>query len=50
MLADTWRKRFDWLAGMPTDAISNLMQALHQRLDYLTITGSLNAELTDQRY
>ena len=50
VLADTWRKRFDWLAGMPTDAISNLMQALHQRLDYLTITGSLNAELTDQRY
>ena len=50
VLADTWRKRFDWLAEMATDAIASMMHALHQRLDYLTITGSLNAELTDQRY
>lgn len=50
VLADTWRKRFNWLAEMSTDAIASLMHALHQRLDYLTITGSLNAELTDQRY
>ncbi len=35
---------------MSHEAITALIGALHQRLDYLTITGSLNAELTDQRY
>nr|WP_234427086.1 Fe-only/vanadium nitrogenase subunit delta [Kosakonia radicincitans] len=35
---------------MKTAEIGALLEALHQRLDYLTITGSLNAELTDQRY
>ena len=49
-LADAFRERFAWLASMDKEAIRTLMQGLHQRLDFLTITGSLNAELTDQRY
>lgn len=50
VLADAWRARFGWLSLMTVEAIATLMDALHQRLDYLTITGSLNAELTDKRY
>ena len=50
VLADAWRQRFQWLHSMSKDAIKTLMDALHQRIDYLTITGSLNAELTDKRY
>lgn len=50
VLADAYRARFDWLKSMSKEAINALMDALHQRIDYLTITGSLNAELTDKRY
>lgn len=50
VLADAWRARFAWLQSMSVEAIAALMDALHQRLNYLTITGSLNAELTDKRY
>lgn len=50
VLADAYRTRFAWLQAMSHEAITTLMTALHQRLDYLTITGSLNAELTDKRY
>lgn len=50
VLAEAYRARFAWLGAMDNDAIRALMKALHERIDYLTITGSLNAELTDQRY
>ncbi|TKI07237.1 Fe-only nitrogenase subunit delta [Martelella alba] len=50
VLAETYRTRFDWLNAMAKDDIKTLMQAVHERLDYLTITGSLNAELTDPHY
>ena len=50
VLADAYRERFAWLQTMTKEAIATLMTALHERLDYLTITGSLNAELTDKRY
>ncbi|PWC15811.1 Fe-only nitrogenase subunit delta [Brenneria roseae subsp. americana] len=50
VLVDAYRSRFPWLNEMDHDAIRVLMKALHERMDYLTITGSLNAELTDQRY
>ncbi|PWW08147.1 Fe-only nitrogenase subunit delta [Mangrovibacter plantisponsor] len=50
VLADAYRSRFAWLREMTKTAIAELMTALHKRMDYLTITGSLNAELTDQRY
>ncbi len=50
VLAEAYRNRFEWLRDMGSEAIAPLMEALHQRLDYLTITGSLNAELKDKRY
>jgi len=49
-LADAYRQRFAWLSGLSTDAIKDLMAGLHERIDYLTITGSLNLELTDKHY
>lgn len=50
VLVDAYRANFAWLAEMPKAQIHALITALHERLNYLTITGSLNAELTDQRY
>lgn len=49
-LADAFRASFSWLTGMDKTDIKQLMQGLHERMDYLTITGSLNRELTDQHY
>jgi nitrogenase delta subunit len=50
MLAKNYQARFDWLNSLSKPEIQELMGMLHERLDYLTITGSLNAELTDERY
>ena len=49
-LAEAFKKRFSWLGVMDQDGVRQLMKALHKRLDYLLITGSLNQELTDQHY
>jgi Fe-only nitrogenase delta subunit len=49
-LADAFRARYPWLTAMGVADIKQLMQGLHERLNVLTITGSLNKELTDQRY
>jgi Fe-only nitrogenase delta subunit len=49
-LAEAFRKRCPWLEEMDTEEIKRLMHALHERMDHLTITGSLNLELTDQHY
>ncbi|MFT4174637.1 MAG: Fe-only nitrogenase subunit delta [Rhodocyclaceae bacterium] len=49
-LAEAFKARFDWLATLDTAQIKTLMQSLHARMDHLTITGSLNKELTDQHY
>ena len=49
-LAEAFQKHYLWLAKLSTDEIKALMQGLKDRMDYLTITGSLNAELTDQHY
>jgi len=50
LLAEAFRERYGWLGGLSGDDIADIMQGLHERLDYLTITGSLNKELTDQHY
>lgn len=50
LLAEAYRERFPWLVAMSKEQITDLFQAVHERLDYLTITGSLNLELTDQHY
>ena len=39
-----------WLAEMGKDDIRELMAAAKARLDFLTIHGSLNQELTDPKY
>lgn len=50
LLAEGFLERCPWLRGLPKPEIADLMQGLHERMDYLTITGSLNQELTDQHY
>jgi len=49
-LAEAYQARFSWLTGLANGEIQDLMKGLHERMDYLTITGSLNLELTDQHY
>ncbi|MFH1027485.1 MAG: Fe-only nitrogenase subunit delta [Pseudomonadota bacterium] len=49
-LADAFKSRYSWLAGMDKAEIKTLMQALKERIDHLTISGSLNKELTDKQY
>jgi Fe-only nitrogenase delta subunit len=49
-LAEAYRSKYPWINGLDKAEIAALMQGLHERLDYLTITGSLNLELTDQHY
>lgn len=49
-LADAYKSRFTWINTLAKDEIRALMKAVHERMDFLTITGSLNAELTDQHY
>lgn len=49
-LADAFKARYPWLAAMDKAEIKLLMRGLKERMDYLTITGSLNEELTDVHY
>ncbi len=49
-LADAFMQKYSWLSGMDVTEIKLLMQGLKERMDYLTITGSLNLELTDPLY
>lgn len=50
LLAEAFRERCQWLAGMGADDIRALLSKLHARIDWLTIDGSLNLELTVQNY
>lgn len=50
MLDRACRELFPWLAALPRDEIKALMQLLNARLDWLTIDGSLNLELTVVNY
>ncbi|MEA4838847.1 MAG: Fe-only nitrogenase subunit delta [Rhodospirillaceae bacterium] len=49
-LADAYKERCSWLAAMDKPSIKALFEKLHQRMDWLTIDGSLNEELTVQQY
>jgi nitrogenase delta subunit len=49
-LAEAFKSRYQWLATMDKTEIKSLLQGLKDRMDYLTIKGSLNLELTDQHY
>lgn len=50
VLAKDFKSTYPWLLTMEKKDIKLLMKELKDRLDYLTITGSLNQELTDPRY
>src|SRR5476649_1976767 len=43
VLVEAYRAHFPWLSTMTKDELKSLITTLHQRLNYLTITGSLNA-------
>jgi len=45
-----YRALFPWLAALDKDGIGALMRTLHARIDWLTIDGSLNLELTVENY
>ncbi|GAA2181410.1 Fe-only nitrogenase subunit delta [Brooklawnia cerclae] len=49
-LSRAYRNKFGWLDDLSAQEIRQVMQALREKLDYLTITGSLNEELTDTHY
>ncbi len=49
-LAEAFKSRYPWLNTMDQAELKLLMQGLKDRMDYLTITGSLNLELTDPLY
>jgi Fe-only nitrogenase delta subunit len=50
VLARAYRSNFPWMNSLGKSEIAELMKALHDKIDYLTITGSLNLELTDKQY
>jgi nitrogenase delta subunit len=50
VLAEEYKRRFQWLSALDTTEIKLLMLALKERIDYITITGSLNKELTVKQY
>lgn len=49
-LAEGFKKTLPWLETAGKPEIKEVMSALKERIDYVTITGSLNLELTDQHY
>ncbi|MBB4200421.1 Fe-only nitrogenase subunit delta [Rhodoblastus sphagnicola] len=50
LLSRAFREHCVWLAGMGKDEVLALLKILHARIDWLTIDGSLNEELTVQNY
>lgn len=49
-MAENWQKRFAWISAMKKEEIKSMMAKLKERIDYVTITGSLNKELTVSLY
>ncbi|MBG0775930.1 MAG: Fe-only nitrogenase subunit delta [Desulfovibrionaceae bacterium] len=49
-MAEAFKVRCPWLADMSREEIAGLMDGLYERIDFLTVTGSLNQELNDQHY
>ncbi len=50
LLARNFKERCAWLADLGADEIRSVLAKLHARIDWLTIDGSLNEELTVQNY
>lgn len=49
-LADAYKSKFDWISSLNVNEIKRVMQGLKERIDFLTISGSLNEELTVKQY
>lgn len=49
-LADVFRSRYPWVNTLEKAQMKDLIQGLKDRIDFLTITGSLNKELDDPNY
>ena len=49
-LAENYRKKYPWINAMSVPEKKELMALLKARIDFVTITGSLNEELTVKRY
>lgn len=49
-MVDAFKERYLWINDMSKAELSLLIEGLKKRLDYLTISGSLNEELTDKHY
>ena len=49
-LAENYKKNYTWLVDMDKAEIKLIMQGLRERIDFLTITGSLNKEIYDPKY
>jgi nitrogenase delta subunit len=49
-LVDNFKKKYTWINGMSNEQKKEIMGLLKARIDYTTITGSLNEELTVKLY
>jgi nitrogenase delta subunit len=49
-LVDAYRAKFAWLSQMSKEEIKQIMDHLKERIDFLTVKGSLNEELNDSHY
>ena len=49
-MVEVFRERYPWINTMDKGELATLMDGLQTRINHLTITGSLNLELTDQHY
>jgi len=49
-LVEDYRRYYPWISDLGKEEIRQLVQSVHERLDHLTITGSLNQELNDKQY
>lgn len=49
-MTENFRKKYPWINELGAEQIKDLIKTLKTRIDYLTITGSLNEELTVKLY
>ena len=50
ILAENYKEKYSWFANMDKTEIKLIMQGVKDRIDFLTITGSLNKEINDALY
>jgi len=50
ILAENYKEKYSWFANMDKSEIKLIMQGVKERIDFLTITGSLNKEINDALY